>query len=272
VTQGLAAAQPSNALEVGVLWLNRGEEDNTVLVETTPAVAIGATLPADFDVSVLRAPSDAMLGTTLLSYTEDGQSTWAAARDRVAFGMVVVAPEGTFAGLPGTASLMDFIQGSQGGTGPLMQQFTYVSPFTVRYVKGATAEGLVLRDVNGVEAPLQDMTVFEVSAWANGITALVCRDRKLGEGWSTPEVNDCISAQTAATPNRSSGDIGNECLYAWQQANTAAFDAACGPPPDFAASDFRNIRRLDVAERLTLPLGLHDIREALSFGGFIFID
>jgi len=271
VTQGLVAS-PSSPLEVGVLWLNRVEADNTVLVETTPADAIGATLPADFDVSILRAPSDAMLGTTLLSYTEDGRSTWAADRNRVAFGLVVVAPEGTFANLPGSVSFLDFIQASQGGPGPLLQQFTYVSPYTVRYVKGATAEGLTIRDINGVESVLEDMTVYEVSAWATGITAAVCRDRILGEGWSTSEVNDCIAAQTAANPYRGSGDIGNECLYAWQQANLAAFDTACGPSPDFAASDFRNSPRLAPSAPLTLPLGVNDVRDALSYGGFIFID
>jgi len=258
---------------VGVLWLNLNNTDNsTVLVETTPADALGVTLPADFDISILRAPSDAMLGTTLMSYTVDGRSTYAADRDRVAFGLVVTAPAGTFGNLPTSVSLGEFIQSSQGGPGPMLQQFTYVSPYTVRYVKGATAEGLTMRDINGVESALQDMTVFEVSAWANGITTLVCRDRKLGEGWATQEVNDCITAQTAANPNRSSGDIGNECLYAWQQVNAAEFDTACGPTPDPASSDFRNIRRLGPLERLTLPLGIDDVRNALAFGGFIFID
>ncbi|MEN9799886.1 MAG: hypothetical protein RL653_3583, partial [Pseudomonadota bacterium] len=56
--QGPASTSPTVPLEVGVLWLNRGDADSsTVLVEVTPADAVGLTLPADFDVSILQAPS-----------------------------------------------------------------------------------------------------------------------------------------------------------------------------------------------------------------------
>jgi len=304
VTQGLAAESPAGPLEVGVLWLNWLEEGGSVLVEATPADAIGRSLPAAFDVSVLRAPSDRMLGTTLVSYDEGGGSLQPVERNRVAFGVVVVAPQGTFAALPASASMAEFISPSGAAPGPLLESFTYVSPFTVRYVEGATAEGLIIRDINGVASTLEDFTVFDVGVWARGTETGACRDRKLGEGWATDEVNDCIAeartadgaalacreacgvasegldeaalrtvteCREACPPERTSQDVENSCLYQWFQGQQGAVDAACGPVPDPAAADFRNSRRLSPSETLTLPLGDGDIRGALTFGGFIFL-
>ncbi len=271
VTKGLLAEPPAVAQEVGVLWLNLLDDNSTVLVEATPADAIGDTLPASFDVSVLRAPSDRMLGTALISYSEGGDSEQPVDRNRVAFGVVVVAPEGTFASLPDSATLSDFVMGSDGTPGPLLQSFTYVSPFTVRYVRGAAAENVTIRDINGVASALADFTVFNVGAWARGIENAVCRDRALGEGWSTPEVQACIERETAANPGESSGNIDNQCLFAWRSTQEAEFDAACGPQPDYPESDFRNSVRLLPGESVTLPIGDGDIRRALSVGGFIFL-
>jgi hypothetical protein len=303
VTQGVLAAAPSASQEVGVLWLNLLDDNSTVLVEATPADAIGAALPAGFDVSVLQPPSDAMLGTALLSYSEGGASEQPVDRNRVAFGIVVVAPEGTFRQLPSSTSLGEFINGSTATPGPLLSQFTYVSPFTVRYVKGASAEGITIRDINGVASELQDMTVFDIGAWARGIDTSLCRDRRLGEGWQAPEVLSCIDAsrarnddaiacradcgaldesapaeeqqavvdcQLACPAERSSQDIENTCLYEYDTARAAETDAVCGVI-DYAASDFRNSRRLEPDEELTLPLGDGDVRDALTAGGFTFL-
>lgn len=271
VTQGLLLDPLPAPQEVGVLWLNLLDDNATVLVEATPADTIGSTLPAGFDVSVLRAPSDRMLGTSLVSYGMDGRSEQPVDRSRVAFGVLVVAPEGTFATLPESVSLGEFIGSGEVAAGGLMASFTYVSAFTVRYVRGADAEGLTIRDINGVASPLRDFTVFDVGAWARGIEILVCRDRKLGEGWQAPEVTACIERETAASPGRASGEIGNECLYAWQSARAAEFDAECGAVPDLAAADFRSSRPLAPAEQVSLPLGLGDMRRALAAGGFIFL-
>ncbi len=303
VSQGLQAP-PTAPLEVGVLWMNYDEGVNTVNIEATPADVIGDALPAAFDVSVLRAPSDRMLGTTLVSYDDGGGSTQPVDRNRVAFGVVVVAPQGTFAALPASASMTEFINSSDATPGPLLASFTYVSPFTVRYVKNASAEGLTIRDINGVKSALDDFTLFDVDAWARGIETAACRDRKLGEGWATDEVNACIAAARTANdaapacreacgvpseeldaaalqtiadcrascpPERTSQDIENTCLYVWSESQQDAVDAACGPVPDPAAADFRNSRRLSPSDALTLPLGVGDIRGALTFGGFIFL-
>jgi hypothetical protein len=271
VTQGLLLDPLQAPQEVGVLWLNLLDDNATVLVEATPADAIGSVLPAGFDVSVLRAPRARMLGTALVSYGADGRSEQPVDRSRVAFGVVVVAPEGTFATLPDRVSLTEFIGSGDVAPGSVMASFTYVSPFTVRYVKGADAEGLTVRDINGVASPLRDFTVFDVGAWAGGIDTLVCRDRKLGEGWQAPEVIACIERETAASPGRSSGEIGNECLYAWQSARAAEFDAECGAVPDPAATDFRSSRPLAPGDQVTLPLGFGDVRRALAAGGFVFL-
>lgn len=271
LTQGLLQAPPATAQEVGVLWLNLLDDNATVLVEATPADGVGNTLPADFDVSVLAAPSDRMLGTALISYGMDGSSQQPVDRNRVAFGVVVVAPAGTFATLPDSVSLGEFIGSSSALAGPLLSSFTYVSPYTVRYVQGATAEGVTIRDINGATSQLEDFTVFYVDAWARGISNLGCRDRKLGEGWGTDAVRDCITQGKAANPTGSSQDIENGCLYAWYDTQTDAVEAACGPQRDFAETDFRNAPRLPPSTALTLPLGDGDIREALTLGGFIFL-
>ncbi len=271
VTQGLQQTPVREAQEVGVLWLNLTDDNATVYVEATAADAIGSMLPAGFDVSVLRPPSDRMMGTALLAYGEGGLQEQPVDRDRVAFGVLVVAPEGTFARLPESVSLGEFISASVASPGPLLQSFTYVSPFTVRYVRDATAEGLTIRDINGVASRLEEFTVFDVGVWARGVETSACRDRELGKGWQTPEVNGCIERETAANPDKGSGNIGNECLYAWASSRSDAFDAACGVAADPAASDFRNARRLESSEQVTLPLGDNDIRRALTFGGFIFL-
>lgn len=297
-----SAAPPEGALEVGVLWLNLLDGEGTVLIEATAADPVGDTLPASFDVSVITPPSDAMLGTTLLTYGSDGSSQ-AIDPARVAFGVVVVAPEGTFAALPESASLSEFIASSEAAPGPLLSQFTLVSSYAVRYVEGASADGLTLTDIQGVESPLSDLTVFDLAAWARGIENAVCRDRRLGEGWQAPEVLACIEGQAEAlaeadaaqracleacgpSDSDASGDcavscyltqngrqaIENGCLYAWSEVNAAETEAACGPRPDFAESDFRSARKLEVGEALSLTLGAGDIRGALTHGGFIFIN
>lgn len=84
---------------------------------------------------------------------------------RVAFGVVVVAPEGTLSALPSTATLGDFISGSSASAGPLLSSFTLVSPYAVRYVEGAEAEGVVLRDINGLPYALNDFTLIDLGAW-----------------------------------------------------------------------------------------------------------
>jgi hypothetical protein len=271
VTQGLLQAPPASDQEVGVLWLNLLDDNSTVLVEATPADAIGTALPASFDVSVLRAPADRMLGTALISYGPDGSTQQPVDRNRVAFGVVVVAPQGTFAALPASVSLGDFISGSSATPGALLSSFTYVSPYTVRYVKDAAAEGISISDINGVTSPLADFTIFNVDAWAGGIANAACRDRKLGEGWGTAAVKDCITQGKAADPNGNSAEIENQCLYTWFQSQASVVDAACGPERDYAATDFRNALRLGPTDQVTLPLGVGDIRNALALGGFIFL-
>jgi hypothetical protein len=308
VTQGVLAAPPAQPLEVGVLWLNLLDDNATVLIEATPADVIGDSLPAGFDVSVLQPPSDALLGTALVSYTEDGSSTQPVDRSRVGFGVVVVAPEGTFASLPSSVPLSpEFISGT-GVPGPLLSQFTYVSPFAVRYVQGATAQGLTIRDINGVESTLQDMSVFDIGAWARGIDTALCRDGALGEGWAAPEVQNCISARTeslavaeaaqqacvnacgptatdategereAATqcssgctldhPTR--GDFENQCLFDHFNARADDINTRCGAVAG-PEGDFRNSRLLEAGGELTLPLGASDVRKAFTAGGFVFI-
>lgn len=308
VTQGVLDDPPALAQEVGVLWLNLLDDNSAVLIEVTPADAIGDTLPAAFDVSLLQPPSDALLGTTLQTYGEDGSSTQAVDRSRVGFGVVVVAPEGTFARLPSSVGLSpEFIDGSNTG-GPLLSQFTYVSPFTVRYVKDAAAEGLTIRDINGVESPLADLSVFDISAWARGIDTALCRDDALGEGWQAPEVQACISEQadslaaaeaeqqacvdtcgtvgedataeerdavaqcgSACTLNHPSrSDIENQCLFTYFGSRADEIDERCGEVGG-PESDFRNSRRLAPGEELILPLGKDDIRSAFTAGGFTFL-
>ena len=264
VTMARTLDEPDGVLEVGVLWLNLVDGEGTVLLEATPADVIGDALPAAFEVALLTPPSDAMLGTALVSYGLDGSSEQPVDRDRVGFGVVVVAPAGTLAELPATATLADFIGPSTAEPGVVLGQFTYVSPYTVRYVKGATAEGLTIRDINGVESTLEDLTTFDVNAWARGIDNSVCRDRFLGEGWTAPEVVACIGDSTDA-------NVQNQCLYDYMQANAAVVDERCGVQPDFAESDFRNSRKLAPDEPVTLPLDEGDIREALTHGGFVFL-
>jgi hypothetical protein len=294
-----AAPEP---LEVGVLWLNLLDDNQTVLIEAAGADAIGTALPASFDASLIAPPSDAMLGVTLQSWSEGGATERPVDPSRVAFGVVVVAPEGTLATLPTVATLGDFINGSSAEPGPLLSSFTLVSSYAVRYVKGAEAEGLALRDIQGVAYPLADFTLTDLGAWARGVDNALCRDRRLGEGWDTPEVKACIEANTeriaageaaaaecaAACPEAAegefdrcrwdcmtqgdtSGNVGNGCLYAWAESQSEATDALCGPQPDWAESDFRSARRLSDGEPLKLALGEGDIRSALTAGGFIFL-
>lgn len=309
VTQGLLEEAPSTSQEVGVLWLNLLDDNSSVLVEATPADVIGNEFPAGFDVSVLAPPSDRMLGTALISYGPGGNSEQPIDRNRVAFGIVVVATEGTFARLPTETSLGEFINSSSATPGPLLSQFTYVSPFTVRYVKDADVEEVILRDINGVESVLQDFTIFDIGKWAKGTENAVCRDRRLGEGWQTPEVQACIADKSdelaeadarqqacidacGAPPENASDEerqgfsdcqfdcyltengrqaIENNCLNEWSLTQAEETDAVCGPQPDFAESDFRNSRRLEEGEEVTLPLGDGDVRNALTFGGFTFL-
>jgi hypothetical protein len=303
VTQGVLEVPPAASQEVGVLWLNLLDDNATVLVEATPADVVGNQFPAGFDVSVLQPPSDDMLGTSLMSYGEDGSSEQPIDRSRVAFGIVVVAPEGTFANLPDSTGLGEFIGSSSAGPGPLLSQFTYVSPFTVRYVKGASEEGLTMRDINGVESALEDLTLFDIGNWAQGVDTSVCRDRRLGEGYATPEYQSCvvdaraandaaiacradcgtvneeasaeeqqvlIDCQVSCPAERTSQDIENTCLYDLENARAEETDAICGVI-DFAAADFRNSRRLEADEEVVLPLGDGDVRSALTAGGFTFL-
>jgi hypothetical protein len=249
--------------EVGVLWLN-AEADGTVLAEVTPTDVIGSDLPASFDVSVITPPSDALLGTTLVSYTEGGSTEEIVDRSRVGFGVVVVAPAGALSALPASASFSEFIGTSDAQPGSLLRELTYVSPYTVRYVKGASDEGLVFRDINGVESVLEDMTMFDVRAWAAATDYAVCRDQTIGSWWDEPEVVACIDGST-------DGNVGNECLYAYVTAHTAELEEGCGLQPDVVESDFRNSPQVAPGESITLPIGDHDIGPALTVGGFIFL-
>jgi hypothetical protein len=289
-------------LEVGVLWLNLLDDNTTVLVEATQVDAIGTSLPAAFDVSLIAPPSPEMRGVSLTSWSEGGATERPVDASRVAFGVVVVAPEGTLAALPSTATLSDFISGSDASAGPLLSSFTLVSPYAVRYVEGAESEGVVLRDINGVPYALNDFTLIDLGAWARGIDDSLCRDRFAGEGWATPEVLGCIEANAeriaageaaaaacseacpepaegsfnycnwdCATQGDTSGNVQNECLFAWLEEQTGAIDARCGASPDLAESDFRSARRLDAGEPVTLTLGEGDIRSALTAGGLIFL-
>ena len=289
-------------LEVGVLWLNLLDDNTTVLAEATQVDAIGAALPAAFDVSLIAPPSPAMLGATLESWSEGGATERPVDASRVAFGVVVVAPEGTLAALPATAALSDFVSGSNASAGPLLSSFTLVSQYAVRYVEGAEAEGVVLRNIDGVPYALTDFTLIDLGAWARGIDDSLCRDRFLGEGWATPEVLGCIEANAeriaageaaaaacaeacpapaegefdycnwdCTTQGDTSGNVQNECLFAWMAEQGEAIDARCGASPDWAESDFRSARRLDAGESVTLTLGEGDIRSALTAGGFIFL-
>lgn len=287
------------SLEVGVLWLNLLDDNTTVLVEIAEVDAIGSVLPATFDVSLIAPPSPALRGATLDSWSEGGATERPVDASRVAFGVVVVAPEGTLAALPPTATLGDFISGSDATPGPLLSSFTLVSQYAVRFVEGAEAEGVMLRDINGIPYALKDFTLIDLDGWARGTDNALCRDRFLGEGWNTPEVQGCIDANAeriaageaaaaacaaacpvpaegefdyctwnCTTQGDTSGNVGNECLYAWQQEQTAAIDERCGAQPDWAESDFRSARRLDADETITLTLGEADIRSALTAGGF----
>ena len=289
-------------LEVGVVWLNLLDDNTTVLVEATQVDAIGAALPAAFDVSLIAPPSPAMRGVTLTSWSEGGATERPVDASRVAFGVVVVAPEGTLAALPTSATLSDFISGSGASAGPLLSSFTLVSQYAVRYVEGAEAEGVVLRNIDGVPYALNDFTLIDLGAWARGIDDSLCRDRFLGEGWATPEVLGCIEANAeriaageaaaaacaeacpapaegefdycnwdCTTQGDTSGNVQNECLFAWMAEQGEAIDARCGASPDWAESDFRSARRLDAGESVTLTLGEGDIRSALTAGGFIFL-
>ncbi len=307
VTDPEETATEEEALEVGVLWLNR-LDSGEVLVEATPAYGLGTALPASFDVSVIAPPSDALLGNYLYAYSEGGAQIEAVDRDRVGFGVVVVGPAGTLANLPSSTSLSDFI-GDRTGRSGLLGQFTYVSPYTVRYVKGATAENLTLHDINGEAYTVDDLGLIDVSAWAAGVNTAVCLDDALGRGWAEPEVIACIEANEArivageaaaaacneacgvlaegaseeeaeahfrctwdcSTTGDTSGSVGNECLYAWAEANAEAFEAECGTI-DYVAADFRNARRIATGESIVLKLGEADARVALGNGGFTFID
>lgn len=310
VTSGLQAIKINEPLEVGVLWLNLLDDNTTVLVEATKADAIGAALPASFDASIIVPPSDKMLGVTLGSWDEGGAPVRPVEASRVAFGVVVVAPEGTLENLPSTATLGDFISGSDALPGTLLSSFTLVSSFGVRYVRNAEAEGIVLRDIQGVPYALADFTIIDLGAWARGIDNALCRDRRLGQGWASPEVQACITenaeriavgeAAAAAcseacglppaddasedekqaysnciwgctTTGDTRGNVENECLFAWFQGQSEATDLLCGRIFDYAESDFRNARRLAPGESLTLSLDEGDIRSALTAGGFIFL-
>ena len=160
----------------------------------------------------------------------------------------------------------------------------------------------MLRSIDGVPYALTDFTLIDLGAWARGIDDSLCRDRFLGEGWATPEVLGCIEANAeriaageaaaaacaeacpapaegefdycnwdCTTQGDTSGNVQNECLFAWMAEQTGAIDARCGASPDWAESDFRSARRLDAGESVTLTLGEGDIRSALTAGGFIFL-
>jgi hypothetical protein len=291
-----ASAEP---LEVGVLWLNVLDDNATVLVNVAAVDAVGSVLPASFDASLIAPPPDAMLGATLDSWSEGGATERPVDPSRVAFGFVVVAPAGTIANLPESTTLGEFIAASNAAPGPLLESFTLVSSYAVRYVEGAEAEGIVLRDIAGAPYALKDFTLIDLGAWARGVDNAVCRDRRLGEGWESPEVKACIesnaeriaageaaaAACASACPEQDTGEfdrcrwdcmtqgdtrgnVENECLFAWGQAQTEATEALCGPQPDFAESDFRSARRLEAGEELTLTPGVGDIRAALTVGGF----
>jgi hypothetical protein len=264
VVPGVEEVAAESGLEVGVLWLRAIDFNQGVRVEATRADVLGTSLPADFTVALTAPPSEDLFGVYLPGYSESGSSMETVDRSRVAFGMVVVAEAGTFAALPETASFLEFI-GSSGQPGPLMSAFTYVSPFGLYYVEGASAEGLVNRDINGVEYALQDFNLFDLRVWAVGVDTSLCQNELLGQGWSEPEVQDCIAA---AGPD-ASGDIQNECLYAWYVDQPV--DETCGPMPGPEA-DFRNATRLSSADDLTLTLGDTDLRSALSANGFIFLN
>jgi hypothetical protein len=105
---------------------------------------------------------------------------------RIGLGVVVVADAGTFAQLPASVDLYE-----DGGLDGLMSNFTYVSPFFVRYVKGAEAEGLrlVLRDgasglpVEGAVGPsLRDFTIIDATIAAKNLQIRDCVDRALQNG------------------------------------------------------------------------------------------
>ena len=74
-----------------------------------------------------------------------------------------------------------------------------------------------------------------------------------------------------ATQGDTSGNVQNECLFAWLEEQAGAVDARCGASPDWVESDFRSARRLDAGEAVTLTLGEGDIRSALTAGGFTFL-
>jgi len=291
-----------SSLEVGVLWLNLLDDNTTVLVEAAQVDAIGSSLPAAFDVSLIAPPSPTLRGVSLGSYSDDGAIERPVDDSRVAFGVVVVAPEGTLAALPSSTTLSDFISGSDASPGPLLSSFTLVSQYAVRFVEGAEAEGVVLRDIDGVSYALRDFTLLDLGAWARGTDDSLCRDRFAGEGWATPEVQGCIEANAerisageaaaaacaeacpepaegefdycnwdCATQGDTSGNVQNECLFAWLEEQAEAIDARCGASPDLNQSDFRSARRLDAGEAITLTLGDGDIRSALTAGGFTFL-
>jgi len=291
VTKGLLAGPPAVAQEVGVLWLNVLDDNSTVLVEVTPADAIGNTLPAAFDVSVLNAPSDRMLGKSLIGYDENGNRIDTVARDRVGFGVVVVAPEGTFASLPESTTVLEFISAGSATPGPLLQSFTYVSPFAVGYVRGADTSSVTYRDINGVESLLTDFTIFDISTWARDIDTAVCRDSAIGEARQAPEVQQCIVETSTggalfgldrcedsdgdglfdSNPGVDcyvdQGDIESNCVTAFNIVRADEIDAICGVR-DFGAQGFR---RVADGESLTLTLGDGDIRRALTSSGLFLL-
>jgi hypothetical protein len=259
VTDELESGPVSGPQEIGILWLNLLDDNSTVVLEATTFEPLGDSFPAGFDLSILTPPSAAVRGTALISYDEYGQREEPIDRSRVAVGIVVVGNEGTLASLPATTSLGEFISGD-GGEGTLLGQFSYVSPYTVRYVDGATAEGVTVRDINVVESIVQDFTVFDLRLWARYIDSALCRDAELGKGWETLEVNSCIEG----------GGEPNACLYSWFAARSVEVEAVCGAEPD---SDwFTSPPPIELApsESLELPLGIDDIRNAFSNGGYLF--
>jgi hypothetical protein len=252
-----ADVQPIDvAQEVGIVWLNLLDDSSTVVVEATTFETVGAAFPADFELSILTPPSEAVRGTALVSYDELGSHEQPIDRSRVAAGIVVVGPAGSLASLPTTAPLTEFLLGD-GGQGTVLGNFTYVSPYIVRYAHGASAEGITVYDINGVASTLQDFTVYDIRAWARSVDYDLCRDTELGKGWSTPEVNACIDL----------GGDPNQCLYVWIEGRAAEVEAACGeqPPPDA-----RMPIELPPASLIELPLGIDDVRNAFSNGGYLF--